>query len=149
MKAINILIISLFLLSCNSGGNKEKSESPQTIKKEITGVWELLRMQYYPDKEPTLVGPLLKEYIEIKADGTCTDDGYPANWYISNSDDYIVDSMSKTLFIAVFFINRKQVDVFNRKIEAQQIKLVTEGKNQYLYLRDIQTSVTRIFIRKT
>lgn len=148
MKAINLIILSLFLQACNSGGQKENSESPKTIKKNITGVWELLRMQYFPDEEPSLVSAQFKEYLEIKEDGTCTDDGNAAQWYISSSDNYVVDSMSKTLFIAVFYMNRKQVDVYNRDIEAQQIKLVSDGKSQYLYLRNIQSSVTRIFIRK-
>lgn len=150
MRLLLVFFISCLFTACNIGEKqKDYAGSETSLKKEITGVWELFRIQYYPDEKPVLVDPSSKEYLEINSDGTCKDDRNSANWYISKTEDYVLDSISKVLFNEIFYVNRKSGGVFDRRIDTHQVKITKEGNVQYLYLKSLNTSITRIYIRKT
>jgi len=150
MRFLILLALLTSIISCNSNDNKaipSKSNRESTVK-EIVGIWELLKQSYRPSNEPSLVQASDKEYLEIKPDGTCQDGRYPAKWFLSYTDDFVIDSTSKVIFSELTNLDHNSYDEYDRKIKSYQIKVSTENGIKYLYLTSLQTSATRVYIRK-
>jgi len=150
MRFLILLAILTSIFSCNSSDNKaipSKSNRESTAK-DIVGIWELLKQSYRPSNEPALVQASDKEYLEIKPDGTCQDGRYPAKWFLSYTDDFVIDSTSKVIFSELTNLDHNSYDEYDRKIKPFQIKVGTENGIKYLYLTSLQTSATRVYIRK-
>ena len=150
MRFLILLAILTSIISCNSSDNKvipSKSNRESTAK-DIVGIWELLKQSYRPSNEPSLVQASDKEYLEIKPDGTCQDGRYPAKWFLSYTDDFVIDSTSKVIFSELTNLDHNSYDEYDRKIKPYQIKVSTENGIKYLYLTSLQTSATRVYIRK-
>ena len=150
MRFLILLALLTSITSCNSNDNKaipDKSNRESTAK-DIVGIWELLKQSYTPSNEPSLVQASDKEYLEIKPDGTCQDGRYPAKWFLSYTDDFVIDSTSKVIFSELTNLDHNSYDEYDRKIKPYQIKVSTENGIKYLYLTSLQTSGTRVYIRK-
>lgn len=139
------------LISCkNSSGDKQipSKTSRETIGQDIIGIWELLKKSYRPSDEPSLIAANDKEYLEIKADGTCQDGRYGAKWFLSYTDDFIIDSTSKVFFTELTYLTPNSWGDYDRTIKPYQIKVSVENNIKYLYLTSLKSSDTRIYIRK-
>jgi hypothetical protein len=151
MRTLFLLAVLASIISCNTSNDKKiipnKNDRVSTTK-DIIGIWELLKRSYRPSNEPSLVQASDKEYLEIKSDGNCQDGPYPAKWFLSYTDDFVIDSTSKIIFSELTNTNPGSYDDYNRKIKPYQIKISTDNGIKYLYLTSLQTSETRIYIRK-
>jgi hypothetical protein len=120
----------------------------ESTKKEIVGIWELFKKKSRPYYEFSLVEASMREYLEIKPDGTCQDGGNSAKWFLSYTEYIIIDSTSKVIFSELYNLKDNVYNGYERTIEPYQIKVNTENGIKYLYLTSLQTSATRIYIRK-
>ena len=105
-------------------------------------------MSYNPTAKPSLVEPANKLYLEINEDGTCSDGGKGAIWFLSYTDELIIDSTSTTYFNEVTKLRPGIWNEYSRVIEPYQVKINDENNVKYLYLTSLNTSGTRVFIRK-
>lgn len=147
---ILIATISIFISCKNSNSDNQvpSKNSREAIKKEIVGIWELLKVKYTPTREPVLVDANNKEYLEIKENGTCQDRRDESKWFLSYTEDFIFDSTSKIIFTEISNLNQHSLGYYDRSYKSYQIKTTTENNIKYLYLTSLQTSETRIYIRK-
>jgi hypothetical protein len=151
MKIALIVTILTSLIACNN--SKEEIKIPnknyrESIEKDIIGIWELLKQNYKPSDEPSLIDPDYIEYLEIKPDGNCQDGRNKAKWFLSYSDNFVIDSTSKVILITISNRKRNSWGEYDRKIEVYQIKITIENDTKYLYMTSLESSATRIFIRK-
>jgi hypothetical protein len=138
------------IISCNNSNDNKiipTKSNRESIAKDIVGTWELLKQSYNPLDQPSLVQSSNKIYLEIKPDGTCQDGRYQAKWFLSYTEDYIIDSTSKVIFSQMTNLEHSSYGEYDRKIKPYQIKLSTDNGIKYLYLTSLQTSATRIYIR--
>lgn len=151
MRLILLILFTTALAACNSS-NTDKNipgkTSRESVKADIVGVWELLKMNYSPTDSLSLVDPRSKEYVEIKADGTCQDGQYKYQWFLSYTDEYVFDSISKILFTEASNLKPNSWGNYERELRPYQVKVTSEGTVKYLYLTSLKTSGTRVFIRK-
>lgn len=151
MRIILTITLLTVLAACNFTATDKKIPSKsnrETIEKEIVGIWELLKMNYRPTNEVSLVDPKNREYLEIKSDGTCQDDDSNYKWFLSYTNDYVLDSTSKVIFTELSNLSPNGWEEYDRTIRPYQIKVTTENNIKYLYLTSLRTSATRVFIRK-
>ena len=152
MRTIFLIAVLILIISCNSSHDNKSiptANNRQSIAKDIVGIWELLKQSYKQSGEPSLVQPSDKEYLEIKSDGNCQDGRYLAKWTLSYTDDFIFDSTSKVIFLELTNLEPNSYDEYDRKITPFQIRVSTENGIKYLYLTSLQSSKTRIYIRKS
>lgn len=149
----NLIFIAILtsIFSCNSSTDNYINSSNNniaSIKKEIVGKWELYKKKNRPYYKFSLVEASMSEYLEIKPDGTCQDGRISTNWFLSYTEDFVVDSTSKVIFSKLYNLKDNIYYGYERTIEPYQIKVNTENGIKYLYLTSLQTSATRIYIRK-
>ena len=151
MRLILFITIFALIISCNnSSDNKivQSKKSGESIEKDIVGIWELLKQKYKSSSEASLVQPNDKEYLEIKPDGNCQDGRYLTKWFLSYTDNFVIDSTSKVIFSELTNLDSNSYGEFDRKINSFQIKTTTENGVKYLYLTSLESSMTRIYIHK-
>lgn len=152
MRLIFFTALFASLISCkNTNTDKQipNKSNRASVEQEIVGIWELLKRNYQPTEEPKLINPNDKEYLEVKKDGTCQDGRYEAKWFLSYTDNFIIDSTSKVIFTELSNLKPSGWGEYDRTIKPYQIKIVTENNVSYLYLTSLESSATRIYIRKT
>jgi len=151
MRILLFLAILVSIISCNNSNDKKiipSKSNRESFAQDIVGIWEILKQNYRPSDEPSLVLAEDKEYLEIKPDGTCQDGRYLAKWFLSYTDDFVIDSTSKVIFSEMSKLDPNSYGEYDRNIKPYQIKVTTENRIKYLYLTSLQTSKTRIYIRK-
>ena len=151
MRLILLLAALILIISCNNSSENKvvpSKTSRESIAKDIVGIWELLKQGYKSSNETSLVQPNDKEYLEIKSDGNCQDGRYLAKWFLSYTDDFVIDSTSKVIFSELTNLDSNSYGEYDREIKPFQIKTTTENGIKYLYLTSLESSKTRIYIRK-
>ncbi|QGW28916.1 hypothetical protein [Phnomibacter ginsenosidimutans] len=151
MRVLLFIVVIITSISCNNSSSEKQipnKTNRESIRQDIIGIWELFKRSYKPTEEPKLVEPNDKEYLEIKNDGTCQHGRYEAKWFLSYTDDFIIDSTSKVFFTELTYLSPNSWGEYDRTIKPYQIKVTTENNIKYLYITSLKSSDTRVYIRK-